>query len=100
MSWKKTIKGNFGEVREQIDGLAEEVRGKQGKVTEDTEKSVNAHALQARIAQFAASEITARHSGEENFVLNVSGEVESDGSGSIAIEYSFGAPKKKGKAKS
>lgn len=97
MSWKKTIKGTFGEVREQIDGLAEEVRGKQGKVTESNEKSVNAHALQARIAQFAASQITAQCAGEENFVLNVSGEVEPDGSGSVTIEYGFGAPKKKAK---
>lgn len=97
MSWKRSIKGDFGEVRAEIDGLAEDVRKKQGKVTDENEGSVNAHALQARIAQLAASEITARHAGEENFVLNVSGEVEEDGSGSIAIEYSFGGTKKKGK---
>lgn len=98
MSWKKTIKGNFGEVREQIDGLPEEVRGKQGKVTEANEKSVNAHALQARIAQFAAGVITAQHAEEETFLLDVSGEAQSNGSGSIVIEYSFGKPKaKKGK---
>lgn len=97
MSWKRTIKGTFSEARNKINDLAEDVRAKQGKVTAENESSVNAHAMQARIAQLAAGEITARHSAEENFVLNVSGDVDDKG-GSVTIEYSFAKPKaKKGK---
>lgn len=96
MSWKKEIKGGFGEVREQVDGLTESVRRAQGKITSPShEKLVNAHTLQARIAQLAIGEITARHSEEQSFSLSVGGEVEPDGSGSVTIEYSFARAKAK-----
>jgi hypothetical protein len=98
MSWKKTIAGDFAQVREQLDSLAEMIRADQGVITEESDKSVikssDAHALQARIATDAVRALTAHHSAEETFTFDVSGDVGKSG-GKLVIGYSFTAPKDK-----
>jgi hypothetical protein len=97
MSWSKTIKGSFQEVRDQLHGVAAAVQAddtKHGASEQDRE----AHHLQARIATTAALGLTAgipfqspnpdTHHDRE-LELTLYGSSSTDG-GNVCVGYKFG----------
>jgi hypothetical protein len=104
MSWSKSVKGSFGEVREALTTVAAEVHDTDVKSkTSDIVRA--AHHLQARVAVKAAEELTAgapfqaasEDEEDRDLSLTLSGHGEADGSGNVSVTYKIGKQKPKDK---